>query len=107
MTRVDYPLRLFLDCSTVHLSSASHAYLELHAAQGEELVATTPYGWFIWVGEGELEDLPADLASILGYARHLGAEYVLFDRDAPENEVLAAVVESGATDPRAGPARRE
>ena len=46
-------------------------------------------GWFIWVGEGDRDNLPADLVGITEYARRLGAEYILFDRDAPEDEALA------------------
>ena len=89
MSKVSYPLRVFFDCSTAHLSEASSTYLNVHADQGDELVAATPYGWFIWVGEGDLDNLPADLVRITEYARRLGAEYILFDRDAPEDEALA------------------
>lgn len=34
--------------------------------------------------------MPADLASIMAHARSLAAEYILFDRDAPENPSLPA-----------------
>ncbi|MGQ3141165.1 DUF5983 family protein [Rhizobium oryzihabitans] len=88
MTTIAYPLRLFLDCSTAHLSSASRAYLKRHAERGEELISSTPYGWFVWVDDGELEDQPGDLHAIKAYARRLGAEYILFDRDAPETDAL-------------------
>ena len=89
MSMISYPLRVFFDCSTAHLSEASSTYLNVHADQGDELVAATPYGWFIWVGEGDRNNLPADLVGITEYARRLGAEYILFDRDAPEDEALA------------------
>lgn len=88
MTKVDYPLRLFFDCSTAHLSTPSREWLDMHAARGDELIASTPYGWFMWVDEGKGEDEPADLAMIKAYARSLGAEYILFDRDAPESSAL-------------------
>lgn len=86
MSMISYPLRVFFDCSTAHLSEASSSYLNVHADQGDELVAATPYGWFIWVGEGDRNNLPADLVGITEYARRLGAEYILFDRDAPEDD---------------------
>lgn len=83
-----YPLRLFFDCSTAHLSPASRRDLEARAAGGEELVASTPFGWFVWVDDHSRSDLPDDLAAIMATARRLGAEYILFDRDAPQNNAL-------------------
>ena len=83
-----YPLRLFLDCSTAHLSPTSRRDLEARAASGEDLVATTPFGWFVWAEEHLRPDLPDDLAGIMIAARRLGAEYILFDRDAPQNDAL-------------------
>ena len=103
MSKVSYPLRVFFDCSTAHLSEASSTYLNVHAAQGDELVVATPYGWFIWVGEGDRDNLPADLVGITEYARRLGAEYILFDRDAPEDEALARFL--GRTDALSGSRR--
>jgi|GEM_PF-1850289 len=102
MNKIAYPLRLFLDCSTAHLSTASRQWLDAHAACGDELIASTPYGWFLWVGEGEPEDEPADLATIKAHARCLGAEYLLFDRDAPESASLPTFHE---TEPLAGERR--
>lgn len=99
MSKVSYPLRVFFDCSTAHLSEASSTYLNVHAAQGDELVAPTPYGWFIWVGDGDRDSLPADLVGITEYARRLGAEYILFDRDAPEDEELATFLDRAAVLP--------
>lgn len=93
--KVDYPLRLFFDCSTAHLSSASRAFLDERVAQGDDLVASTPYGWFLWADEGPRSDLPADLATITAHARQLGAEYILFDRDAPANDALTVFEPSG------------
>ena len=103
MSKVSYPLRVFFDCSTANLSEASSTYLNVHADQGDELVAATPYGWFIWVGEGDRDNLPADLVGITEYARRLGAEYILFDRDAPEDEALARFL--GRTDALSGSRR--
>ena len=42
MSMISYPLRVFFDCSTAHLSEASSTYLNVHADQGDELVAATP-----------------------------------------------------------------
>lgn len=48
---VTYPLRVFFDCSTAHLSPASRAWLEdgvaRTAAQPLAWVAATPFGWFV------------------------------------------------------------
>jgi len=47
------------------------------------------YGWFIWVPEAEdipnLEDCPADLMACILYARRHGADYMLIDRDGPDD----------------------
>lgn len=84
---VTYPLRLFFDCSTAHLSPASGAYLELRS-RCPELIASTPYGWFLWAGDDRDDDVPANLVAIMEHARALDADYILFDRDAPVNDVL-------------------
>lgn len=85
---VTYPLRLFFDCSTAHLSPASRGYLEHRSACSEELIARTPYGCFLWAGDDPADEVPADLAAIMAHARALDADYILFDRDAPENDAL-------------------
>jgi hypothetical protein len=83
-----YPLRLFFDCSTAHLSLETRRDLDARATNGEDLVAATPFGWFVWAEEHRRSDLPDDLSTIMAAARRLGAEYILFDRDAPENDAL-------------------
>lgn len=88
-----WPLRLFLDCSTAHLCPETRDKLEAQASGGERLIGATPYGWFLWVEEAPGPDCPSDLSRIMDYARGLGAEYVLFDRDAPENDVLPVFAE--------------
>lgn len=85
---VTYPLRLFFDCSTAHLSTASRDYLEVHALARDEMIATTPYGWFVWCGNEIEEDVPADLAAIVRRARALDADYILFDADAEVSDAL-------------------
>ena len=94
-----YPLRLFFDCSTAHLSPESIAYLDHKAAlsliRPESWIAKTPYGWFVWTDEEPDEDQPVDLVTIMRHARRQGAEYILFDADAPENAALPLFVETG------------
>lgn len=85
---VSYPLRLFYDCSNAHLSPETRTHLDARANHGGEMIAATPYGWFVWVGTEPRPDHPADLELIMDRARQLGAEYILFDRDAPENDAL-------------------
>src|SRR3546814_6020589 len=77
-------LRSFLDCSTAHLSPAARDHLDMVAASRSEMVAATPYGWFLWAGQDGVDDrMPDTLTAILAYARTLAADYVLFDADAP------------------------
>ena len=73
---VTYPLRLFLDCSTAHLSVAARAYV----GSGDGLALSTPYGWFVYASEEPDDSVPDELAAIMTYARSLGAEYVNFER---------------------------
>lgn len=77
---VIYPLRLFLDCSTAHLSLAARDFLDT----GDGIASATPYGWFVYASEEPEEHVPADLRAVMAYARSLGAEYVNFDSDASE-----------------------
>ena len=39
--------------------------------------------------------MPSDLAFVMRYARRLGAEYVLFDADAPPNAALPMFEDPG------------
>ncbi|MBA4757614.1 MULTISPECIES: hypothetical protein [Sphingomonadales] len=79
-----YPLRLFLDCSTAHLSPDARSYVD----RTDVIASSTPYGWSVWASEEPGEDVPDDLAAIMAHARSLGAEYINFDRDADEIDEL-------------------
>lgn len=83
---IAYPLRIFFDCSTAHLSGEGRAYLEEIAGrvsgQVEPWAASTPYGWFLHADETCDPAVPADLAQVMRHARGLGADYILFDADA-------------------------
>lgn len=82
---VAYPLRLFLDCSTSHLSPAARAYVD----RTDVVSSPTPYGWFVWASEEPGDDVPPELVAIMNHARSLGAEYINFDADADEIDGLA------------------
>lgn len=86
---VAYPLRVFFDCSTAHLSPSSRSYLDARCER-DDLVARTPYGWFVRAEEAPDDDVPADLVGVTAHARTLAAEYILFDCDAPEHPSLPA-----------------
>lgn len=88
MTSFTYPLRLFYDCSTAHLSLAARTYLERHASAQDEMIASTPHGWFVWRSSEPGDDVPADLVRVMAHARSVNAEYVLFDADGNEDPVL-------------------
>ena len=79
---VAYPLRLFLDCSTAHLSQAARNWLDASAAANIRMVAAMPCGWFVWAGHDTADGLPIDLATTLRHARAVNADYILFDADA-------------------------
>lgn len=88
---IAYPLRVFLDCSTAHLSPSARAFIE----SGEPFASATPYGWFVWANEEADEKVPIDLAAIMAHARKRGAEYILFDCDAEEIATLPTFEWSG------------
>ncbi len=96
--RLDYPLRVFFDCSTAHLSLATCDYLAEAAARAKTApltwTAETPFGWFVWVEEAPSGYVPDDLAAIMRHARDQGAEYILFDSDAPENAAFPVLREA-------------
>ena len=81
---IAYPVRIFLDCSTAHLSPTARDYID----GGEPVASPTPYGWFVWANEEPDETVPSDLAALMAHARSLGAEYILFDCDADEIAAL-------------------
>jgi hemolysin-activating ACP:hemolysin acyltransferase len=87
-------LRTVLDTSSGHLSPATWAWLDeqlsdavlrdpLNAAAAQVAGGKTRYGWLVYAPEGVAAGLPDDLTTILLRAREQGAEYVLFDCDAP------------------------
>src|SRR3546814_8240589 len=59
------------------------------AVSRSEMVAATPYGWFLWAGQDGVDDrMPDKLTASLAYTRTLAADYVLFDADPPLSPVL-------------------
>ena len=92
--RPTYPLRLLFDCSTAHLRQSTRNRLEQMAEDDEVFIASTPYGWFIWAEEEPSPELPDEFGVIMNHARSLGAEYIVFDRDASENPDLAVFEDS-------------
>ncbi len=92
---VRYPLRVFFDCSTSHLSPVTRRWLDDNAvdAATRQRVAinapsATPFGWFVYASEPPFHGEPPDLVAVMRHARKQGAEYILFDADAPANEAL-------------------
>jgi len=91
--------RSFLDVSNSHLSPETCEWLDAQLADNflrasragvTGLIAggKTRSGWFVYAPEEPTPELPADLARVCAYARTHGADYVLFDCDAPLNRDL-------------------
>jgi hypothetical protein len=85
-----YPLRLFFGCSTDHLSPCAIAYLQAATTRTRShplsWTLATPFGWLVWVEEDPDDLIPEDLAVIMRHAHGQGAEYILFDCDAPHSD---------------------
>lgn len=47
----------------------------------EILGGRTRHGWFIYAAEAPAAPIPADLATLMQYARQQDCDYVLLDRD--------------------------
>ena len=92
---VTYPLRVFLDCSTVHLSAATRRWMDDRAVEAAtrqlapiDAPSATPFGWFLYAAWPPYHDEPPDLIAVMRHARAQGAEYILFDADAPPSNAL-------------------
>lgn len=105
-------VRTFLDLSTDHLKLSTRQMLEAkgittatNPADVSHWVASTPYGFFIYVdtdaaprhkaikaGEVEPDEddghFPPDLLDCMVYAYDLGVGYIMFDQDADPVEDL-------------------
>lgn len=87
-------LRTLLDISSGHLSQETWCWLDdqlsdavlrdpANVPAAQIAGGKTRYGWLVYAPERVAEGLPDDLAGVLLRARRQGAEYVLFDCDAP------------------------
>jgi hypothetical protein len=93
-------IRHFVDTSSGHLSPETWDWLDTQladdvlrdpTADGAALIAggKTRYGWLVYAPEDPTPEMPLDLQLVCAYARTHGAEYVLFDCDAPFNTELS------------------
>ena len=99
---VTYPLRVFFDCSNVHLSAATRRWLDENAVEAAtrqlasiNAPSATPFGWFLYAAGPPYHDEPPDLIAVMRHARANGAEYILFDADAPSSIALPVFEEAG------------
>lgn len=97
-----YPLRAFFDCSTVHLSVATRRWMDERAVNAAtrqlapiDAPSVTPFGWFLYAALPPYYGEPPDLIAVMRHARAQGAEYILFDADAPPNAALPVFEEAG------------
>ena len=98
---VTYPLRVFFDCSTFHLSVATRRWMDERAVEAAtrqlapiDAPSATPFGWFLYAALPPYQGEPPDLIAVMRHARAQGAEYVLFDADAPPNAALPVFEEA-------------
>lgn len=86
-------IRKFLDLSTAHLPR--HIIGILNSFENIVAYNHTEYGTFMWVpddpqesNDGMAEPIPVEVVAVQLYARNLGCDYVLFDRDAEIDDAL-------------------
>ncbi len=76
--RSPFYVRRFLDVSTAHLPEPLVHNLDRHpgirAYENE-------YGWFMYAHEGPGEHVPAEVVTLMRFARAHGCDYILLDRD--------------------------
>lgn len=88
-------VRTFLDLSTAHLPKELGSFSEpenVTTWQTHTIYNHSEYGFFIHVPDDDTYldpgDVPDELRVIFDYARSLGCDYVLFDRDAAIDTAL-------------------
>lgn len=86
------PVRMFLDCSTCHVSKATADWLDGQSAIAAathrtgiypdmKTIAATTWGWFLYADEfGRDQCFPDDLCDVMNFARSRGCNYVMLDR---------------------------
>ena len=87
-------IRKMLDLSTFHLPE--EVFKNLSGYSGVVCYPIT-YGLLVWVPDDPIEsfevmpdeEIPPEVFHVMVYARSLGCDYVLFDRDAPIEAGLA------------------
>ena len=79
-------VRCILDASSGHLSPQTWTWLDEQTS--DEVVrepgnrgGRTRHGWFIYAAEAPAAPIPADLATLMQYARQQDCDYVLLDCD--------------------------
>ena len=88
----DLVIRALLDLSTAHLNAATCR--TLNSYDGVTAYETL-YGWLMHVPADDVDELahsgdwPPELLPIVKLARINGCDYILFDRDAPETDLLS------------------
>jgi hypothetical protein len=86
-------VRQFLDLSTRHLPDRFATQVNLTECDGL-VVYEMRYGWLLWVPEDPDAredfgpDVPHEVLVVQRYARSLGCDYVMFDRDGPVDPQL-------------------
>ena len=67
---VTYPLRLFFDCSTAHLTRETRNWLDeravdaaAHRSARIDAPSATPFGWFLWAERAPGAEVPLDLGA--------------------------------------------
>jgi len=87
----DLVIRTLLDLSTAHLSQETCR--DLNSYEGVTAYETK-YGWLMYIPAQDAAELahngdwPPELLPIVNLARTHGCDYILFDRDAPETNLL-------------------
>lgn len=87
----DLVIRSFLDLSTAHLSAATCRILNSYDGV---TAYETPHGWLMHIPEQDADELshdgdwPPEILPIINLARTHGCDYILFDKDAPESDLL-------------------
>jgi hypothetical protein len=102
-------MRSFLDCSSGHLCKDTWTWLDTQFADdalrdpsnsNSALLGggKTRYGWFVYASEDFADGIPDDLQHVCRRARASGAEYILFDCDAPPDPALTILHPDFTTD---------
>lgn len=93
MRKEGYEINKMLMLSTAHLTKQTADMMDMKLIENPRVYQKDGYGWFVlvtsWNDDYEIvKNIPEDLRKCLGFAESVGSDWICFDPDIEENNVL-------------------